>query len=113
MAGRRTADGALTEDVITNETSGSDRAPGFHAVQGSMNVNGRQTPTFGYYVGAAKKITAKAHGKTLTAGQSTWSEDPSVRIFWFAPMVSGIEKLTSLDKNGKRLPAGNAGVGVG
>jgi len=113
MAGRRTSGGALTEDVMTNETSGSDRAPGFHAVQGSMHVNGRQTPTFGYYVGPAKKITGKAHGKKVTAGLATWSEDPSVHIFWFAPSVQGIGNLAAFDKAGRKLITGHSGIGVG
>jgi len=113
MLGRRSADGSLEDAVMANEVDGSDRAPGFHAVQGSMNVNGRQTLTFGYYVGPAKKITGKAHGKKFTAGLATWSEDSSVHFFWFAPAASQIASLTALGKDGKRLPAGDNKIGVG
>src|SRR3954464_9766117 len=34
MAGARDAAGGLTDLIITNETTGSDKAPGFHAVSG-------------------------------------------------------------------------------
>ena len=113
MLGRRSADGALEDAVMANEVEGSDRAPGFHAVQGSMNVNGRQTLTFGYYVGPAEKITGKAHGKQVTAGLATWSEDSSVHFFWFAPSVQEVGHLVAFDKSGEKLPTGDATIGVG
>jgi hypothetical protein len=113
MLGRRAGDGTLIDAVMANETEGSGRSAGFHAVEGAMNVDGYKTMTFGYYVGPAKKITGKAHGKTLTARQATWSEDSSVQIFWFATTTEGIGKLTALDKNGRKLPAGNNSPGVG
>ena len=113
MLGWKKAGGELTGEVMANESEGSDRAPGFHAVEGSMNVNGRDTPTFGYYVGPARKITGRAQGKTLTAHQATWSEEPSVQIFWFPTTAERVEKLTALDKNGRRLPTGHSDVGVG
>src|SRR5690242_20094818 len=47
MLGRRLPDGTVTAEVVTNETSGSDKAKGFHAGQGGMNVNDEDTPTFG------------------------------------------------------------------
>jgi hypothetical protein len=113
MEGHRKADGTLTDAVMANETEGSDRAPGFHAVQGSMEVEGTKTLTFGYYVGSATKITGTAHGKTVTAGQATWSEDPSVKVFWFDPAVSGVGHLAAYGADGKKLTTGNSGIGVG
>jgi hypothetical protein len=113
MAGRRLPSGDLTADVMANESQGSDRAPGFHAVQGSMELDAGKSPTFGYYVGPASKITAQAGGHTVTAKHAVWSEDPSVVVFWFAPSVSGIGKLAAFDKAGKKLTTGNSGIGVG
>jgi hypothetical protein len=116
MAGRRMADGSFTSDVVSNETSGSDRARGFHALQGAMNVNGEDVPAFGYYVGPASRITASAGGKAVRAGVGVWSEDPSVVMFWFDPAkIRGtkLTKLAAFDKNGKRLYAKNTGFGVG
>jgi len=113
MAGRLLPGGELTSDVMANETEGSDRAPGFHAVEGSMGLDAGKSPTFGYYVGSATKITAKAGGKTVTAKQAAWSEDPSVVVFWFAPSVSGVGAPTAYDAAGKKLPSGHSSIGVG
>jgi hypothetical protein len=116
MAGRRMADGSFTSDVVTNETSGSDRARGFHALQGAMNVNGEDVPAFGYYVGPATRITVSAGGKTVRAGLAVWSEDPSVVMFWLDPAKIGgarLSKLAAFDRNGTRLYAKNTGFGVG
>jgi hypothetical protein len=112
MLGRRQPDGSLTADVVSNETSGSDKAKGFHAGQGGMNVNGQDTLTFGYYVGAATKITGKAHGKTVIAQQATWSKDKSVVFYWFAPKTS-ISGLKAYGSTGRALTTGNSGIGVG
>jgi hypothetical protein len=116
MAGRRMADGSFTSDVVTNETSGSDRTRGFHALQGAMNVNGEDVPAFGYYVGPATRITVSAGGKTVQAGLAVWSQDPSVVMFWLDPAKIRDAKLTKLaafDRNGTRLYAKNTGFGVG
>ncbi|PRX18422.1 hypothetical protein [Actinoplanes italicus] len=112
MAGRRVAGGVVTADVMANEVEGSATAPGFHAVSGSMNVDYRDTPTFGYYAGPAAKITAKIGSRTVTASQAAWSENPSVVVFWFAPK-STIKNLTAFDAAGKKLPTGNSEVSVG
>jgi hypothetical protein len=112
MLGRRLPDGTVTADVVTNEVSGSDKAKGFHAGQGGMNVDGRDTLTFGYYVGAATKITAKSHGTTITAKQATWSQDRSVVFYWFAPKTS-VSGLKAYGSNGRALTTGNSGIGVG
>jgi hypothetical protein len=116
MAGRRMADGSFTSDVITNETSGSGTARGFHAGQGSMTVDGEDVPAFGYYVGPATRITVAAGKKTVAAGVAAWSEDPSVVIFWFDPAeIRGakLTKLAAFDRNGRRLYGKNAALGVG
>lgn len=112
MLGRRLADGTLTGDVMTNETAGPDRAKGFHAGQRAMTVDGGQTPTFGYYVGSAARITTKAHGNTVIARQARWSEDPSVIFYWFSPATS-VSSLTAYASNGHVLAAVNDGIGVG
>jgi hypothetical protein len=108
MAGARDASG-LKDLVIANETAGSDKAPGFHAVTGGLNVDGHDVPSFGYYVGPAAKIT----GSTGLAHQARWSADPKVVVFWFAPGTPDPEHLKAFDAAGKELPAGNTGVGHG
>ncbi|GID95298.1 hypothetical protein ACFQFC_33065 [Amorphoplanes digitatis] len=115
--GRRDAGGGLVVDVMSNESVGSDRAPGFHAAQAPMTIGSGPSPAFGYYVGDAAKITVTADGKKVTARQATWSEDPSVVLFWFtldqvAPGAR-LGKLSAHDRDGRRLPAGNASFGVG
>ena len=99
--------------VTANETKGSDRSPGFHAVEATMRVGGRTTPTFGYYVGPATRITSSLRARTVTAHLATWSEDPSVVVFWFAPGTRSPKKLAAYGEDGRRLPAGDHGVGVG
>jgi hypothetical protein len=113
MAGRRLPSGSLTAGVMANEFQGSDRAPGFHAVQAGMNVEGEQTPSFGYYVGDATKITARAGGRAVTAKQAAWSEDAAVKIFWFDPAAGAVSDLKAYDSAGRALTAGNDQVGVG
>jgi hypothetical protein len=97
------------DEVMANENSGSDKAPGFHAVQGSMEINDKVTPTFGYYVGPAAKITAKSGRKTLVAKQAPL--DDKIQAFWFD--AGNLENLTAYDADGKKLPAGNRAIGVG
>jgi hypothetical protein len=116
MIGRRMADGTYTSDVTSNEVSGSGTARGFHALEGTMNVNGEDTPAFGYYVGPATRITASAGGKTITAGHAVWSNDPSVVMFWFDPAkIHGgrLTKPAAFDRNGQRLYGKNTEFGVG
>lgn len=117
IAGRRTADGELLVDVANNEVEGSDRAPGFHAGEAAMVVDGGQTPAFGYYVGPAAKITVVADGRTVRAEHAAWSEDPSVIMFWFSletvKPTSRIGRASAYDADGRRLPAGNPGFAVG
>jgi hypothetical protein len=95
--------------VMANETTGSATAPGFHAVQGSMEIDQGVTPTFGYYAGPAAKITAKSGRKTLIAEQAPL--DDKIQVFWFK--AGNLRNLTAYDAAGKKLPTGNAGIGVG
>jgi hypothetical protein len=113
MAGLRRGDGKVTGVVVANETEGSDRAPGFHAVQGGMEVDGRPSPSFGYYAGAAAKITARIGGRTVTARQAAWSEDNAVKFFWFDPAAGMVSDLKAYDSKGRALPAGHNSVGMG
>lgn len=113
MTGRRLPGGSIVAGVVANEFEGSDRAPGFHAVQAGMNVDGEQTMSFGYYVGDATKITATAGGKTVTAKQAAWSESAEVKFFWFDPATPAVSDLKAFDGAGKALTAGNDQVGVG
>jgi hypothetical protein len=111
MLGRSAGGGPAEPWVMTNETEGDEKAPGFHAVQGGMTVNGLDTPTFGYYVGPAAKITARVGGRAVTADMTPWPEDNSVKVFWIESADVG--DLAAYDRNGKKLPQGNAGIGVG
>jgi len=117
VAGRRLPGGSLTNDVLANETEGSARAAGFHAAQAGMNVNGVRTLTFGYYSGAAARITVLADGKPVDAHHAAWSEDPSIIIFWFDPEQvtpdMTLKSLTAYDSNGRTLPAGDNRFGIG
>jgi hypothetical protein len=110
--GIRQADGTIVDGTTANETEGSDRSAGFHAVIGAMNVDGQDIPPFGYYVGAAAKITATVKGKTVRAGQAAWSEDPSVVLFWFPPK-SHLSNLAAFDRENRLLPPGKTKIGVG
>ncbi|BCJ55450.1 hypothetical protein Asp14428_69250 [Actinoplanes sp. NBRC 14428] len=113
MAGRRQASGAVSADVMVNEVVGPAKAPGFHGIEGAMEVNGEPTPAFGYYVGAAERITAKAGKRTVTAKIAAWSEDSSVKAFWFAPGTGEVTDVRAFDAAGKALPAGHDVVAVG
>jgi hypothetical protein len=109
MLGRSINGGEPVDAVMTNETTGSDKAPGFHAVQGGMEIDQGRSLTFGYYVGPAAKITAKAGKKKLTAGQAPLNG--SIQAFWFD--AGDLEDLTAYDAGGRKLPAGNPEPGVG
>ncbi|MEV6908227.1 hypothetical protein [Amycolatopsis sp. NPDC051071] len=108
MAGHRSADGKVSAALTTNESEGSDKSPGFHAVSGGLNG----IPAFGYYAGPAVKITAKVNDKAVTAHQAAWSVDPNVVVFWFDSDSDPLD-LAAFDASGTQLPAGNTGVGHG
>ena len=111
--GRRLPSGAIVGAVMANEASGSDRSPGFHAVQSGARIEDRQTPTFGYYVGVITKITAKAGGKTVTAKRALWSDDQTVTVFWFDPGAGALSNFIAYDKAGKAIPGGTVSAGHG
>ncbi|MEV6875652.1 hypothetical protein [Amycolatopsis sp. NPDC051128] len=113
MAGARDAAGGLKDLVITNETAGSDKAPGFHAVTSALTIDGHDVPSFGYYYGPAAKITGRIYGTIGVAHQARWSADPNVVVFWFNPNGPDPENLTAYDAAGNELPAGDTGVGHG
>ncbi|MEV4636583.1 hypothetical protein AB0J80_04440 [Actinoplanes sp. NPDC049548] len=118
MAGRRTTDDKLKPEVVTNETEGSDRDPGFHAPEAAMEVDGFRSPAFGYYVGEhVARITVVADGRRVDADLAPWSRDPSVVVFWFDPAEvkpdARLTKLTAYDADGKALPGAGAEFGVG
>ncbi|GAB2608177.1 hypothetical protein Aab01nite_61400 [Paractinoplanes abujensis] len=78
----------FTAEVVGRDQGAGRMAPGFHAVQAGRLVNGRTTPTFGYYVGDATRITARdeSTGRTVEAKRVPWSgfEPPDkAQIFWF------------------------------
>ncbi|HKT02650.1 MAG TPA: hypothetical protein VJT31_24230, partial [Rugosimonospora sp.] len=115
--GRRSSGGPLAPLAESNEVTGSDRSPGFHAVEAAMTVSGVAVPEFGYYAGPATKITASVNGHTVQARQAAWSQDPSVVFFWFDPaqVPAGTHPtgLAAYDRTGQRLPEGNASAGSG
>jgi hypothetical protein len=117
VAGVRSADGALTNEIVSNETEGSSREPGFHAVSGSMVIDVGRSPVFGYYVGPAAKIVGGKGDSMRVAEQAAWSEDPSIVLFWYDPkdLPKGWKAtgLTAYDEAGTKLPTGNNGAGVG
>lgn len=95
--------------VLANETSGSDKAPGFHAVTGGLNADGHDVPGFGYYVGPAAKITSSSG----VAHQARWSADPDVVVFWFDPGTPDPARLKAYNAAGDKLPGGRTDVGHG
>jgi hypothetical protein len=118
MLGVRKPNGEVVESITTNETEGSDRAPGFHGLEGSMIVEAGKSPPFGYFVGKATRITVERAGSApLTAHQAVWSEDPDVVIFWFdpekVPEGAYLRNATAYDRGGDKLPAGHTSFGVG
>jgi hypothetical protein len=117
MASRLLPSGELEPLYTANETEGSDRSPGFHAVSASQVIDDATMPAFGYYVGSAAKITGRAGGRTVTAQQARWSEDRNVVLFFFDPRSvppgSDLTRLTAFDANGDRLPTGDATPAVG
>lgn len=78
----------------------------------SASDNGR-IPAFGYYSGPAAKITATIGGKTVQAHQTDWSEDPSVKVWWFDYSTKEPSNLAAFDAAGAPLPLGDNTFGRG
>jgi hypothetical protein len=121
MAGHRTRGGKLIPGVMTNEFSGPDDAPGFHAVE-SPTGEGQPTvnfPEFGYYAGPAATITGQVHGSgpVLRAATAHWSLNRSIVLFWFPPRTNPragqLTNLSAADAHGNPLPSGHNNPGVG
>lgn len=112
MLGRRLPGGTLAADVVTNETTGSDTAPGFHAGEGSMVLDGGRSLVFGYYAGPAATVTGRSHGRTVTAHLAA-SGTKGVQIYWFDSSVTTVSELRAVDASGRVLPTGHAELGVG
>ncbi|GIM93663.1 hypothetical protein [Paractinoplanes toevensis] len=101
--------------IVSHDPGAGRMNPGFHAVEAGRLLDGRTTPTFGYYVGDAARITARdaVTGKTVEAHRAAWkgfAESEKAQIFWFdftqgRPPVN-LTDLTAYDKNGTELPAG-------
>ncbi|MBC6445597.1 hypothetical protein [Actinokineospora xionganensis] len=111
LGGRTDAKGVFTGHYATNETVGSDKAPGFHGASVASG-NGR-IPAFGYYAGPAAKITATIGGKTVQAKQADWSEDPTIKVWWFDYSTKEPSSLAAFDAAGAPLPLGNNSFGRG
>jgi hypothetical protein len=106
VAGFRSGEN-LEPVLATNEFRGSDRSFGFHATDGGEILRDQVIPVFGYFAGQAAKITTTVHGKTIQANLATWTEDPTVVIFWFnttdVPDSGSLTPLIAYDKSGNRL----------
>lgn len=117
MLAQRQPNGRLAASVMINETEGSDRSAGFHQGQASSLIGGQTTPTFGYYVGDVYRIATIVHGKTMNADLRAWSQDPSVKVFWFnptkVPRNVPLTKVIAYDRQGRKLATGTDGFGVG
>ncbi|CRK57209.1 hypothetical protein [Alloactinosynnema sp. L-07] len=111
LAGRTNAQGVFDGIYSTNETEGSDKAPGFHGASVAFETG--RIPAFGYYSGPAAKITAKIGGNTVQAHQADWSEDASIKVWWFDYSTTEPSNLAAFDAAGKPLPLGNNQFGRG
>ncbi|SBT38678.1 hypothetical protein [Micromonospora auratinigra] len=110
VAGRRAADGRLTSDFVVNDTEGNDRRPGFHQIgydQPGPIRTSPAVPTFGYFVGPAKRIVGTAAGREVEARLVRWSRDGQVVIFWFDPAQlrpgTSLDGIAAVDAHGRTL----------
>lgn len=119
VAAYRNAAGNLVPVVAANETAGPDDAAGFHAVEAPLAAGtaGTAIPEFGYYAGAAVKVTGTVAGREVRARTARWSADPGIVIFWFAPAGNPanatITGLAAYAAGGRRLPPGHSTPGTG
>jgi hypothetical protein len=113
MAALRDASGVLTPEITTNETTGSDTAAGFHAVEAAMTVGtpAAAMPEFGYYAGPAVKITALDGTQHVRAHLARWSANPRVVIFWFTPAADpgggALHDLAAYNTAGRHITSGH------
>jgi len=110
--GVRESDTVVTEYLTISEHQGSATAPGFHPMQGQMELDGgTEQPAFGYYVGTPATISVVDGGRPLAARLARWSHDPAVIVFWFDPAQvrdpTTWSGLGAYDAGGKRLPDGH------
>ncbi|MEW2146707.1 hypothetical protein AB0869_28250 [Micromonospora vinacea] len=105
-AGRQAPDGSLSTDLLINDVEGSDRHPGFHQI-GYDERFAAPVPTFGYFVGPAKRIIGTVDGRQVDARVAPWSGDKQVLIFWFDParLTPGerLDGIIARDASGRRL----------
>ncbi|BAL88200.1 hypothetical protein AMIS_29800 [Actinoplanes missouriensis 431] len=114
----RTRTGTIDDfriEIVSSDPGAGRMAPGFHAVQAGRLLNGRTTPTFGYYVGKPSKITARdaATGKTVVAKRTAWNgfgPPEKAQIFWFdfaeGQPPATLTDLTAYDAGGATLHTG-------
>jgi hypothetical protein len=107
------ATSGVTGIYATNEFSGSDLAPGFHA--GSLSGGGNQVQDWyllGYYVGPAATISVPLNGVATPATVAAWSVNPDVKIWWVSGKASvpAFGTPSAKDAKGSPLPPG-ANVG--
>ena len=115
MGGYVNAVGRLADGgVSTSEFSGSDVAPGFHAVEGALNGPARVRLL---RRGPATKITGHYLGQTIQASLAHWSVNHRVVIFWFRPhgqgSVADVTGLRAVSAGGRPPPRNSSGVGHG
>ncbi|MER7591896.1 hypothetical protein ABTW72_30590 [Micromonospora sp. NPDC127501] len=105
-AGRQAPDGSLSTDILVNDVEGSDRSAGFHQI-GYDERFAAPVPTFGYFVGPAKRITGTVDGRQVDARVAPWSGDKQVLIFWFDPALltpgEQLDGIIARDASGRRL----------
>jgi hypothetical protein len=101
--------------IVSSDPGAGRMKPGFHAVEAGRLHNGRTTPTFGYHVGGAARITARdaATGRTVEARLAEWrgfAKADQMQIFWFdftqGQTPPALTDLTAYDRNGAELRTG-------
>ncbi|GAA0487329.1 hypothetical protein Ade02nite_11380 [Paractinoplanes deccanensis] len=114
----RTRTGTIDDfrrEIVSSDPGAGRMAPGFHAVQAGRLIEGRTTPTFGYYVGDAAKITARdaATGQVVEAHRTAWTgfgASDKAQIFWFdfaqGRPPAELTGLAAYDKHGTELHTG-------
>ncbi|WP_229068808.1 hypothetical protein [Actinoplanes sp. DH11] len=103
-------------EIVGSDAGAGRMTPGFHAVEAGRVVGGRTTPTFGYYVGNAAKITARDTdtGAVVRAHRTAWEgfgKADKMQIFWFdfaqGKAPANLTDFTAYDSKGVELPAGS------